>query len=195
MGHTINVSVRNKIAVAPKDALYICGNSDFIIAFDFDDEWNEYNSKTARFVLEDGTYHDVVFQGKECSMPIISNTYNIKIGVFAGNLRTTTPAIISAKKSILCGNGSPAAPSEDVYAQIMDILNDLNSDIGTAISEYLKDNPIEGVTFETDETLTLEDGVLGVNTAKTVEQDNTLPITSAAVYTTVGNIEVLLGTI
>lgn len=36
---------------------------------------------------------------------------------------------------------------------------------------------------------------LEVNTATDVEQDNTLPITSAAVYTTVGNIEILLGTI
>lgn len=49
-----------------------------------------------------------------------------------------------------------------------------------------------GVDFTTDETLTLENGVLSVNTAKAVEADNTLPITSAAVAVTVGNIEVLL---
>lgn len=52
-----------------------------------------------------------------------------------------------------------------------------------------------GVSFTTDETLYLENGVLGVNTATDVEGDNTLPITSAAVYETVGNIEVLLKTI
>lgn len=52
-----------------------------------------------------------------------------------------------------------------------------------------------GVTFTTDETLTLSGGVLSVNTSKTVEADNTLPVTSAAVYTTVGNIEALLETI
>ena len=49
-----------------------------------------------------------------------------------------------------------------------------------------------GVNFKLDETLRLEDGVLKVNTAKKVEKDNTLPVTSAAVHTTVGNIEVLL---
>lgn len=38
-------------------------------------------------------------------------------------------------------------------------------------------------------------GNLGVNTASVVEKDNTLPITSAAVETTVGNIEILLKTI
>lgn len=36
---------------------------------------------------------------------------------------------------------------------------------------------------------------LSVDTANQVEQDNTLPVTSAAVAATVGNIEVLLGTI
>lgn len=36
---------------------------------------------------------------------------------------------------------------------------------------------------------------LSVNTSNDVNDNNTLPITSAAVFTTVGNIEVLLGTI
>lgn len=52
-----------------------------------------------------------------------------------------------------------------------------------------------GFYFETDETLTLENGVLSVNTASVVEEDNTLPVTSAAVNTTVGNINALLATI
>ena len=53
-----------------------------------------------------------------------------------------------------------------------------------------------GINFTTDETLTLsEEGVLSVNTADVVEADNTLPVTSAAVQLTVGNIDVLLQTI
>lgn len=52
-----------------------------------------------------------------------------------------------------------------------------------------------GVDFTTDETLTLKNGVLSVNRATDVEQDNTLPITSAAVYETVGNINALLESI
>lgn len=43
--------------------------------------------------------------------------------------------------------------------------------------------------------LKLEGNILSVNAAGQVEQDNTLPITSAAVYTAVGNIEILLETI
>lgn len=52
-----------------------------------------------------------------------------------------------------------------------------------------------GVKFVTDETLALVDGILSVNTADEVEPDNTLPVTSAAVYTEVGNINALLETI
>lgn len=51
-----------------------------------------------------------------------------------------------------------------------------------------------GTSFIPDSTLTLKDGVLGVNTADKVGA-STLPVTAAAVDTVVGNIEVLLGTI
>ena len=53
-----------------------------------------------------------------------------------------------------------------------------------------------GFYFDTDETLILdENNVLRVNTADVVEEDNTLPVTSAAVHVTVGNINALLETI
>ena len=57
------------------------------------------------------------------------------------------------------------------------------------------DAPTGGVQFTTDETLSLKDGVLSVRTAQEPEPDNTLPITSAAVHTVVGNIEIILQTI
>ena len=195
MARVINITIRDKIAVADK-SLYICGNSDFIVHFDFDADWKEYDTKTARFIGVDGTYKDVVFDGNECPMPILSDTYLVKVGVYAGNLRTTTSAMVSAKKSILCGGNIPAAPTDDVYNQIMTKLNMISDDIGAAVEDYLEDHPIEGgVDFETDETLTLENGILSVNRAEEPEPDNTLPITSAAVYVTVGNINALLETI
>lgn len=46
-----------------------------------------------------------------------------------------------------------------------------------------------------DAGLEIRDGVLSVNTANEPEQDNSLPITSAGVYATVGNINALLHTI
>lgn len=52
-----------------------------------------------------------------------------------------------------------------------------------------------GMGYEIGHGLKVTGNTLEVDTAEEVEQDNTLPITSAAVYTTVGNIEILLGTI
>lgn len=69
------------------------------------------------------------------------------------------------------------------------------------VSIWVKGSTVEFVgtetqeQLETDSTLTVKDGVLSVNTTNDVEQDNTLPITSAGVFATVGNIEALLKTI
>ena len=52
-----------------------------------------------------------------------------------------------------------------------------------------------GVNFEVGDKLSLVDGILNVKTADEVSEDNTLPVTSAAVHSTVGNIEILLKTI
>ena len=49
--------------------------------------------------------------------------------------------------------------------------------------------------YEIGDGLKVVDGKLTVDTADAVEQDNTRPVTSAAVYTEVGNIEVLLANI
>lgn len=143
MPHVINVTVRAKMATANEGAVYVCGNSDYVVRFDFDAEWAEYGTKTARFVY--GSKHqDVVFDGNECPVPIISNAYGLNIGVFAGNLHTTTRAYVPTVRSILCGSGSPDDPPPDVYNQIMAKLNMLSYDIGAAVAEYLKENPITG---------------------------------------------------
>lgn len=123
MEQVFNVSVRNRIAEYKGREEYICGNSGYIIRFDFDDEWAKYNVKTARLVTENGTY-DVLFEGNECELPILSDTWQVGVGVYAGNLRTSTKAYIPAKKSILCGSDTPSDPPKDVYAQIMEKVND-----------------------------------------------------------------------
>lgn len=102
-----------------------------------------------------------------------------------------------------CNTESVIETFPDILEQWkQDVLKDLGAgispeDISKAVSDYLQEHPVEGgVNFTTDGTLVMnDDGVLSVNTTNYIEQDNTLPITSAGVYTTVGNIEVLLKTI
>lgn len=183
----IQINIKNKVARADR-AIIVCDNSDYTAVFDFDDEWSAYETKTARFVYG-GRYTDVVFSGNECPIPEIHDTRSLTIGVYAGDLHTTTPAYISCVPSILCGNGIPADPTPDVYAQIMELLNAISLGGNPATTETLG-------LIKVGENLTItEDGVLSVDTATQVEQDNTKPITSAAVHTEIGNIDVLLKTI
>ena len=159
----LNVIVRGKIAQGVKGQYAVCENSDYTVKFDFDDDWRSQKYKTARFIWND-KYEDVVFEGDECSLPIVSDTYCLKVGVFAGDLQTTTPAIIVMKKSILCGSATAEKPSEDVYSQIMALLNDLKElsgeELAAAIEKYLTEHPIGGgaVTAE-DISYTLSEDV------------------------------------
>jgi hypothetical protein len=133
---TINVEVRDKIATASPSVCYICDNSDFVVNFDFDDEWGSYEYKTARFIYNE-KYIDVVFMGNQCEIPVISNTNTVQIGVFAGDLCTTTAAWIPAKKSILNGDGVPDDPPEGVYNQIMVELGNISKEIDTKVDERI----------------------------------------------------------
>lgn len=117
----IQINIKDKVARADR-AIIVCDNSDYTAVFDFDDEWSAYETKTARFVYG-GTYTDVVFTGNSCPIPEIHDSRSLSVGVYAGDLHTTTPAYISCVPSILCGNGIPADPTPEVYAQIMELLN------------------------------------------------------------------------
>ena len=181
----IEVDVSNKIAqVRDRTIVGVCGNSDYVVHFNFDDEWNAYETKTARFKWG-GTFTDVVFTGNECPMPIIYDTNTLEIGVYAGELHTTTAAVLYMKKSVLCGSGTPVDPKPDVYGQIMEKLNALDGATHATTEKF-------GLIKVGENLKITEDGVLSVDTADAVEQDNTKPITSAAVHVEIGNIEVLL---
>ena len=122
----IIIIVREKIAQAVGDTHIVCGNSDYIAVFDFDAEWDAYETKTARFIWN-GKYTDVVFVGSECPVPVILDAFGVLVGVYAGDLHTTTAATVDTEKSILCRNGLPADPPPDVYAQIIAQLNGMAS--------------------------------------------------------------------
>lgn len=60
------------------------------------------------------------------------------------------------------------------------------------IMEEIQSGSPGGVDLETDNTLSLKNGVLSVNTTNDIEQDNALPVTSAGVYDAIDNIEAVL---
>ncbi len=140
----IEITVENLVAWQTNSTDYVCGNSDFVVGFVFGKEWDEFETKTARFI-HGGEHTDIVFTGKECKVPVILNTKRMEIGVYAGDLHTTTPAIVHCRKSILCDSGAPADPTPDVYAQLMEMLeNGVSAEqIKQTVTEYLEENPVE----------------------------------------------------
>ena len=117
----IRISIRDKISNNVSHDTYVCGNSDYRIVFDFDEEWEAHPVKTAR-IKYGGVYQEVVFTGNVCDFPIIHDARMISVGVYAGNLSTTTPAIITAYRSILSGDEAHTEPTEDVYNQLMGLV-------------------------------------------------------------------------
>jgi lysophospholipase L1-like esterase len=121
----IGIEIENKHAAAMGSPSIVCGNSDYTITFTFDAEWNSINTKTARFVfVQNGAvkYTDVVFTGNTVAVPILANTKEVRVGVYAGDLQTTAPARIPCEPSIRCGTGAPADPTPNQYDQIMELL-------------------------------------------------------------------------
>lgn len=105
----IQVNIADKYAAATGAPVIVCGNSDYLVAFTFDDEWADITEKTARFsFVKDGAikYIDVEFSGSEAPVPVLSGITSVEIGVFGGELRTTTGARVPCVKSILCPGGT-----------------------------------------------------------------------------------------
>lgn len=122
MSNLINITVIDKIAkLSNKSSKIVCNNSDYKAVFYFDKVWDNFPIKTA--IIEYGNVRVArVFTGNECDLPPIINARVAKIGVVAGDLHTTTPAMVECDKSIL-DDGSLPEPTPDVYTQIMELLN------------------------------------------------------------------------
>lgn len=122
----INIGIINKFATAAGAPVIVCGNDDYTVQFTFDEEWEGLDTKTARFIyVQDGAvkYTDVVFAGDTVAVPVLADTPEVLVGVFAGDLRTSAPVCIPCEPSIRCGTGAPVAPTPEVYDQIMELLN------------------------------------------------------------------------
>lgn len=125
----IKITVADKKATLVGTPIIVCGNSDYTVTFSFDSEWSAMGPRTARFVyIKNGEkqHEDVVFSGSTVAVPVLADVAFVQVGVFEGNLATTTPARVLCSPSILCGTGStPDSLTEDVYNQLLALVVDL----------------------------------------------------------------------
>ena len=124
----IKISIANKRPTVIGTPVIVCGNSDYTITFTFDSEWSTAAQKTARFVyVKAGTikFQDVNFTGSTVAVPVLSGTTEVQVGVYAGDLRTTTPARIPCEYSILCPDAMEQFGTVDAV-KLQDQIGDLS---------------------------------------------------------------------
>ena len=140
----INIKVNDKIAVGD-ETLIVCGNSDYSVNFELDAEWDAYEKKTMRVGYRNGKYKDVEFSGSSCTLPVISKRPWIAVGLYAGQLHTTTPALFRCAECITDKDDEPIdKPEVSPYKLLTIVIGDK-----TESYEY---------TGLKDKTITIEDG-------------------------------------
>ena len=117
------ISITDRIARTVGTPHIVCGNSDYIVAFEFDSEWSAYPDKTAVFTFccnGERVTLKVPFTGYACYAPAITGTDRVEIGCYAGDIRTTTPAIVPCCACATDFSSVEEAAQVDVYNEIME---------------------------------------------------------------------------
>lgn len=123
----INIRITERIAKTVGTPQLICGNNDYVAAFTFDSEWDEYEEKTACFrYCKDGQYaqEEVTFTGAVCAIPALFGIDRVEIGVYAGSIRTTTPAAVPCCRCVTDIPADDSSAQADPYDQLMDMIQE-----------------------------------------------------------------------
>ena len=129
---TIDIIIRNKTASAVDPPCIVCGNSDYNVKFDFDDEWQAHNNKIGVFAYNrcgEWQSEKVLFEGDTCPVPALHGVRSVWIGVTAGDVRTSTPADVPCRMGATDFSDTDEPPSADVWGQILAKLDELQTEI------------------------------------------------------------------
>ena len=129
---TIDIIIRNKTASAVDPPCIVCGNSDYNVKFDFDDEWQAHNNKIGVFAYNrcgEWRSENVLFEGDTCPVPALHGVRSVWIGVTAGDVQTSTPADVPCRMGATDFSDTNEPPSADVWGQILAKLDELQTEI------------------------------------------------------------------
>ena len=172
------IKIKDKIA-KPLNNCVICDNSDYTVKFIFDEEWEKEPLRIARFIWNK-QYVDVQFTGDTCEVPVVSKTNNLAIGVYAGDLRTTTPAILTCYTSILSEDVVEHSVTPSEYEEIMKLLNAQATDIAAlkAVDKRIWTNLDTINKTASTAKIKAEEGVAKADDALTATRTNATNINS-----------------
>lgn len=109
----VNITIKERISSVPAGVVLVCNNPTDTILFEFDEEWDAHELKTARFSWGN-KFIDVPFPDKEVKVPEITNTQYVFVGVYANGI-ASTPIKLDCKRSILCLGEHEYVPPEHTY--------------------------------------------------------------------------------
>lgn len=134
----IKINIANKRPAVESDPItgkppvIVCGNTDYQIQFTFDKEWDSFTAKTALFVWrQDGQLQtcEAPFNGDTVSVPMLQEAFYVHVGVFAGELHTTTSAKIECEYSVKCdAKGAKVVYPPEVTQAVLCIAQDLSDE-------------------------------------------------------------------
>ena len=170
----IKILVEGKVASVEGTPSIVCGNNDYTLSFTFSDEWNEEPNKVARFTfIKNGTksFIDMPIHDDKCQVPVLLGIGLVRVGVYAGDLKTTTGARIGCTKSILCDETEEMAePYINMYEELIKKINSMSggSYIETLteidVEETYEDNAFYNANSVNGGFVYLIDGLTGAYT-------------------------------
>lgn len=139
---TIDIIIRNKTASAVNPPCIVCGNSDYNVKFNFDEEWQAHNNKIGVFAYNrcgEWQSEKVLFEGDTCPVPALHGVRSVWIGVTAGDVRTSTPADVPCRMGATDFSDTTEKPSADIWGQILDKLDSIGT--GGATPDWAQNDP------------------------------------------------------
>lgn len=130
----IKIIVTKKVASVEGTPIIVCGNSDYTLSFTFDDEWKNEQNKVARFSFTKNglkSFIDMPITDNTCQVPVLIGIGLVRVGVYAGDLKTTTGAKIKCHKSILCDDADTMdEPFKNLYDELLEKIENIENSGG-----------------------------------------------------------------
>lgn len=131
MAKIINIIEKdNKLNFEIDHEPIVCGNTNYILHFNFSEEWSKCNQKTAIFVAN-GESIKILFEGNECKVPLFANLDYFKVGLITsdaeGEQLTTTFLKVNMERSAASVDFSEADHYQNYIADIKGMINSLGN--------------------------------------------------------------------
>lgn len=139
MTNIINISeIGNRLEFSSSYLPIVCGNSNYVLKFEFSNVWKRCVRKTAVFVVE-GKKQMVDFDGDECKVPIMPNAPFVFVSLLSGdgdNQQVTTALKIRMEPTSNAGDFSEFDQLSNYLAKVIGAINRVqNGDVVAKFAE------------------------------------------------------------